>query len=84
MPTPTRRRFLKTASAAAAGFYIVPRHVLGGVGYRAPSDRVRILGVGCGGKGESNLLPLDGEDVIGLCDVDPSRAAKAFGAFPKA
>ena len=83
MPS-TRRRFLRDATAAAAAFTIVPRHVLGGVGYRAPSDRVRILGVGAGGKGEGNLLSLSGEDVIGLCDIDHARAAKTMAAFPKA
>ena len=80
----TRRRFLQTAATAAAGFTIVPRHVLGGVGYTAPSDRLRILGVGAGGKGESNLKPLDGEYVIGLCDIDAERAADTFAHFPQA
>ena len=82
-----RRSFLRTAAAATAGaaaFTIVPRHVLGGTGYRAPSDRVRLLGVGAGGKGGGNLRALDGEYVVGLCDVDPGRAADTHAHFPAA
>ena len=44
----TRRDFLRTGSIAAAGFFIVPRHVLGGPGYVAPSDRLNIAGIGAG------------------------------------
>ena len=34
---------------------IVPRHVLGGKGFVAPSDKLNIAGIGAGGKGESDL-----------------------------
>ena len=47
----SRRSFLKNTSIAAAGFFIVPRHVLGGKGFIAPSDRLLIAGIGVGGKG---------------------------------
>ena len=48
-----RREFLKKAAAAAAAFTIVPRHVLGGMGYTAPSDQLTkgIIGVGGMGRG---------------------------------
>ena len=36
----SRRNFIKTTALAAAGFMIVPRHVLGGKGFLAPSDRL--------------------------------------------
>ena len=51
----SRRSFIKTGLTMAAGFYIVPRHVLGGAGFTAPSDRLRVAGIGAGGKGESDL-----------------------------
>ena len=35
-----RRQFVKHSSLAAGGFMIVPRYVLGGKGYTAPSDRL--------------------------------------------
>ena len=44
-----RRRFLKQATAATAGFMIVPRHVLGGTGFIAPSDQLTKAIIGVGG-----------------------------------
>jgi predicted dehydrogenase len=83
----SRRNFVKTASLAAAGFMIVPRHVLGGKGFIAPSDRLIVAGVGAGGKGESDLTGFvsGGKAEIGfLCDVDDRRAANSVKRFPKA
>lgn len=85
--TNSRRDFVKTASLAAAGFMIVPRHVLGGKGFIAPSDRLIIAGVGAGGKGESDLTGFvsGGKADVGfLCDVDDRRAANSVKRFPKA
>jgi predicted dehydrogenase len=84
---PGRREFIKTGALAAAGFMIVPRFVLGGKGYTAPSDRLTIASVGCGGKGESDIYNFDKSgkaNIAYLCDVDDARAAKTVGRFPKA
>jgi hypothetical protein len=54
----SRRNFIKTTALAAAGFMIVPRHVLGGPGFLAPSDRLQLAGIGAGGKGERAILPV--------------------------
>ncbi|GAI97023.1 unnamed protein product, partial [marine sediment metagenome] len=43
-----RRDFLKRSAVAAAAFTIVPRHVLGGVGFIAPSDEITKAIIGCG------------------------------------
>jgi predicted dehydrogenase len=83
----SRRTFLKNTSLAAAGFFIVPRYVLGGKGFIAPSDRLVIAGIGVGGKGESDIASFykSGKADIGyLCDVDDRRAANSVKAFPKA
>src|SRR5436309_5114284 len=48
---PDRRTFLQTSAAASAVFTIVPRHVLGGKGYVAPSDTFGGALIGCGGRG---------------------------------
>ena len=85
--SPSRREFLKTGSVAAAAFFIVPRFVLGGRGYTAPSDQLVVAGVGVGGKGESDLAMFakTGKVRIGyLCDVDDRRAARSVQAFPQA
>jgi hypothetical protein len=52
---PNRRKFIKEASLAATSFMIVPRHVLGGQDFVAPSDKLNIAGIGVGGKGTSDL-----------------------------
>ena len=83
----SRRDFLKKSLIAAAGFYIVPRHVLGGKGYTAPSDKLIIASVGVGGKGESDINFLFGTgkaDIAILCDVDDRRSANTHKKFPSA
>ncbi|MBC8985945.1 Gfo/Idh/MocA family oxidoreductase [Pedobacter sp. N36a] len=85
--TSSRRSFLKTTAIAASAFMIVPRHVLGGPGFIAPSDRLIIAGIGAGGKGQSDIASFykSGKADIGfLCDVHDSRAAASVKAFPKA
>jgi predicted dehydrogenase len=62
---------------------IVPRHVLGGTGYTAPSDKLNIACVGAGGKGESDIQALSTENLVAFCDVDNERAAATYKAFPK-
>ena len=37
-----RRKFIGTAAAASVAFTILPRHVLGGPGYIAPSDKINL------------------------------------------
>ena len=66
----SRRKFIKSVGIAAAGFTIVPRHVLGGSGFIAPSDKLNIAGVGVGGMGLANLKNLSSQNIVALCDVD--------------
>jgi hypothetical protein len=42
----SRREFLGQSAAAAMGFTIVPRRVLGGTGYVPPSDKDNIAFIG--------------------------------------
>jgi predicted dehydrogenase len=83
----SRRDFVKTA-ALGSSFFIVPRHVLGGPGYIAPSDRLNLASIGAGGKGTSDIrnASVGGrERVAALCDVDFSgSAARSVEAFPDA
>lgn len=86
-PSPSRREFLKTSTIAAAGFMIVPRFVLGGKGYIAPSDRLLIASVGAGGKGADDIGHFSNTgkaEIAFLCDVDDARAAGSVKKFPKA
>ena len=82
----TRREVLKKAAAvsAAATLTIVPRHVLGGEGFVAPSEKMNIAGVGLGDMGPANLKNLESENIVALCDVDPRHAATTIQRYSSA
>ncbi|MCB0806704.1 MAG: Gfo/Idh/MocA family oxidoreductase, partial [Bacteroidales bacterium] len=82
--TISRRRFIGNISLAAAGFTIVPSHVVSGLGHRVPSDKLNIAGVGIGGVGGTNVDHCAGENIVALCDVDWDYAAKKFNDYPNA
>ncbi len=77
-----RREFVRSASLAAAGLTIVPRHVLG-KGQTPPSDLVNVAGVGIGGMGRSNMTALSSQNIVALCDVDWGFAGRAYDAIPQ-
>ncbi|MBG9375293.1 Gfo/Idh/MocA family oxidoreductase [Panacibacter sp. DH6] len=82
----SRRKFIRNATAAAAGFYIVPRHVMGR-GFIAPSDKLNLAGIGVGGKGSSDIANAwnnGAENVVALCDVDWGYAKNTANKFPQA
>lgn len=67
----SRRKFIKSAAISAAGFTIIPRHVLGGTGFVAPSDKVNVAVVGVGGRGKQNaaeLLKLEDVQITAIAD----------------
>ena len=66
---PSRREFVATGAMAAAGFMIVPRHVLG-QGVTPPSDKLNIAVVGIHGMGASNAQAVMSENIVAICDVD--------------
>lgn len=80
----SRRDFLGTASVATLGAMVVPRHVLGGPGYQAPSDTLNIACVGAGGMGGSNLRNVESENIVALCDIDWKKSEEVFNRYPKA
>ncbi len=72
----SRRQFLKDASAVAAVPYFVPSTALGLGGSVAPSDRITLGAIGCGGKGRHNtsqFLQDKRVQVVGACDVDQNH-----------
>ena len=85
----SRRDFLQKSAVTAAAvgsFFIVPRHVLG-KGYKAPSDKLNIAGIGVGGKGYSdvnNAWNNGAENLVALCDVDWNQAKRNFDKHPNA
>ncbi len=80
----SRREFLKKTGVFAAGITILPSNVISGLGHKAPSDKLNIVGIGVGGKGHPNLKAMATENIIGLCDVDWKYADTCFKDFPNA
>src|SRR2546423_2927880 len=67
----TRRQFVEDGGRIGLGVMIVPRHVLGGVGYQAPSDTMNFAVIGFGGMGSENALELaKTENLVAFADVD--------------
>jgi predicted dehydrogenase len=77
----TRRGFM-SAGAAFAAFTIVPRHVLAGSGQQAPSDKLNIAAIGCGGQAAGDIRSVSSENIAALCDVDKNRAAQTIQSYP--
>jgi myo-inositol 2-dehydrogenase/D-chiro-inositol 1-dehydrogenase len=78
----TRRDFLKRsfrAAASAAALTIVPRHVLGGQVYTAPSDELTKAVIGVGGMGRAHLR-YPGSRLLAVCDVDENHLRMALEA----
>ncbi len=70
----SRRQFLGTGLAATAAFTVVPRHVLGGSGFIAPSDQITLgfIGTGKQARGLLNEFAKRAKVVAG-CDVDSRK-----------
>ena len=82
----TRRSFVGTTGAAIAGLTILPSNVISGLGYKAPSDKLNIAGIGVGGMGNDNLKKLKSQNIVALCDVDWGYCKKngVFEEYPGA
>ncbi len=83
----SRRHFIKNSATAFAGLYILPRHVLGGTGFIAPSDKLNIASIGAGGKGADDInhfFASGKANIAYLCDVDDRQAAGSVAKFPQA
>ena len=73
-----RRDFIKTAAATLATISIVPRYVLGGAGYTAPSDQLTKAVIGVGGMGRGHLKGVNpGARLLAVCDVDENHLQQA-------
>ncbi len=76
----SRRDFIKKSLIGAAAFTIVPRYVLGGKGFLAPSDHLTkgVIGVGSMGRGHFGYA---GTKTVAICDVDTRHLALAQKAL---
>lgn len=80
----TRRKFLETTGKAVAGFTIVSPHIISGLGYTVPSDKLNIAIIGSGGRGARNLNGVSTENIVILCDVNEAALSEAAVKYPGA
>jgi len=81
-----RRTFVASAAAAGAAgvLTVLPRHVLGGGGRVAPSDRVTVAHIGMGTQGFRELagvLETPGVQIVAVCD--PNAASTDYVEWSK-
>lgn len=72
-----RRKFFKSAALSAAAFTIVPRHVLGGQRFTAPSDMLTKAVIGVGGMGQWHTFYAPGK-LVAVCDVDKKHLKRTL------
>ncbi len=81
----SRRNFLKNA-AIASSVFIVPRRVLGGPGYTAPSDKVTLGFIGCGrqsGGLQRRFSDLTETQIVAACDPYAAKLKRFVDANNK-
>jgi hypothetical protein len=74
-----RRKFIGNVAASALAFSIVPRYVIGGAGYVAPSDKIRLAYIGVGTQGIRemlHLLKVPELQIVAVCD--PNKEAIGY------
>jgi len=83
--SPNRRQFLTTTTAAGAA--------AGSFGYwsetaakesTSANNKLKILCVGTANRAEADIQGIEGEDIVGLCDIDKNYLNVAAAKFPSA
>jgi myo-inositol 2-dehydrogenase / D-chiro-inositol 1-dehydrogenase len=77
-----RREFLRKGAVAGLAFTIVPRRVLGGSGFIAPSDQLTKGIIGVGGMGMGHFS-YEGTRLLAVCDVDNNHLENALNVAGK-
>lgn len=82
MTSKTRRDFLKTSGALAvtAGVW----SEVAAQESNSPNEKLRILCVGTANRAAANVAGVNGENIIGLCDVDSNYLSRAAAAHKSA
>jgi predicted dehydrogenase len=82
----SRRSFLAgTAAAIATGCTTTTKgKAPAKISTRSPNEVVNVAGIGCGGKGQSDIWGSKqaGANIVALCDVDQKTGEASFARFP--
>lgn len=76
-----RRSFLAQTGSYSIGAMFIPALIT-----RSPNSKLNLAFIGVGGRGHRNLTNTasHGDNVVALCDVSETRAARGFELFPNA
>ncbi len=77
-----RRRFIKGAALAGAGFWLGIER--GFASNKSANDRLNIGIIGVGNRAEENIAGVSGQNIVALCDIDQNFLSGAAAEFPKA
>jgi len=76
----TRRQFVQGTALASAALLGAPAVV----SCRAPSEKLNVVIIGCGGRGGGNMREMLGENIVALCDVSEPNLLQAAEKAPAA
>jgi len=82
-----RRNFLRTGAFSVAAFTILPRNVLGGTNFIAPSDQINLGLIGCGAQGRGlgpSFARKENANVIAAADCESLRLTYTQGLIEAA
>ncbi len=68
---------MKKSLLVATGISIIPRHVMGGPNFLAPSDTLTKAVIGVGGMGQYHL-DYEGTKLVALCDADANHLSSTL------
>lgn len=84
MSSPSRRQFIQTSALAAGAGFWVAGTAAANLTPRSPNEKLRIAGIGVGGKGHSDITQAaEFGDVVAICDIDDARCNKAYADLNK-
>jgi predicted dehydrogenase len=78
--TLTRRQLLQGAALAGAAALGLP----GVLRAKGANEKLNVVIIGCGGRGESNMGEMLGENIVALCDVNENNLLRAAQKAPHA
>jgi predicted dehydrogenase len=74
----SRRTFIKSASATAAGALFIPSMISA-----SPNARLNIAVIGVGGRGPASWSQVPLDTIVAMCDVDDRQAGEHYVNVPK-
>ncbi len=73
----SRRDFVKKVLITTAGITIIPRYVMGGANFIAPSDQLTKAVIGVGAMGQGHLT-YEGTKLLAICDADAKHLSSTL------